>query len=93
MFKEVHLKRAAIETKENEIRQLKDSLASLTVSLNAPVLGKGTVSSSSALTQPAGTNVKSPEGIVGSNIRRTISTPGGTKRKGIQTSDILTINA
>lgn len=79
VLKEVKTKRAEIEEKKKDVEELKKSLALLKPS--GPSSERGSESLSQL--EPSTSARAHSGGIVGSSIRKVITTPGGTKRKGI----------
>ena len=86
VLKEVKIKRAEIEVKELKLQNLKNALPTSEAEHDILVAS----SCSSRLTREG--ERTSPIGLLGSKIRSTIFSPGGTKRKGILYTKLLLAN-
>ena len=78
VLKDVRAKRAEIEAKECNIAELKDSLSSHNLSALRRTQTKPTTKETHT------SDSQTQSGFIGSQLRSTIVTPGGTKRKGIE---------
>ena len=87
VLKEVKIKRAEIEVKERKLQNLKNALPTSEAEHDILVASS---SRSSRLTREG--ERTSPIGLLGSKIRSTIFSPGGTKRKGILYTKLLLAN-
>ena len=87
VLKEVKIKRAEIEVKERKPQNLKNALPTSEAEHDILVASS---SCSSRLTREG--ERTSPIGLLGSKIRSTIFSPGGTKRKGILYTKLLLAN-
>ena len=87
VLKEVKIKRAEIEVKERKLQNLKNALPTSEEEHDILVASS---SCSSRLTREGART--SPIGLLGSKIRSTIFSPGGTKRKGILYTKLLLAN-
>ena len=87
VLKEVKIKRAEIEVKERKLQNLKNALPTSEEEHDILVASS---SCSSRLTREGART--SPIGLLGSTIRSTIFSPGGTKRKGILYTKLLLAN-
>ena len=87
VLKEVKIKRAEIEVKERKLQNLKNALPTSEAEHDILVASS---SCSSRLTREG--ERTSPIGLLGSKIRSTIFSPGGTKRKGILYTKLILAN-